>query len=126
MAYDAGMLNKRITIAKRMEAQMGAFGLNSAGDRYQVLCTIWAAEDFNRGVKSLREGAVDAYDTVMFRFRYRADVDRWCIIQYHGKWYKIDSFNESYQENQIQITATEMSNQDVIIVEPETTNSNNQ
>lgn len=126
MAYDAGMLNKRITIAKRMEAQVGAFGLDSSGVRYQIIGSAWAAEDFNRGVKSLREGAVDAYDTVMFRLRYRSDMDRWCIIQYNGKWYKIESFNESYQENKIQITATEMSNQDVIIVEPETNNSNNQ
>lgn len=126
MAYDAGMLNKRITIAKRLEAQMGKYGLDSSGAQYQIVGQAWAAEDFNKGVKSLREGAVDAYDTVMFRLRYRKDIDRWCIIQYLGRWYKIESFNESYQDNQIQITATEMSNQDVTIVDPEPTNSTNQ
>lgn len=126
MAYDAGMLNKRITIAKRLEAQMGKYGLDSSGAKYQIVGQAWAAEDFNKGVKSLREGAVDAYDTVMFRLRYRKDIDRWCIIKYLGRWYKIESFNESYQDNQIQITATEMSNQDVTIVDPEPTNSTNQ
>ena len=126
MAYDAGMLSKRITIAKRLEAQMGKYGLDSSGAKYQIVGQAWAAEDFNKGVKSLREGAVDAYDTVMFRLRYRKDIDRWCIIKYLGRWYKIESFNESYQDNQIQITATEMSNQDVTIVDPEPTNSTNQ
>ena len=66
----------------------------------------------------LREGAYDAYDTVMFRMRYNAQIDRWCLLQYQGKWYQIQSFNESYQDNTIQITATEMANQKVTIVEP--------
>ena len=57
----------------------------------------------------------------MFRMRYNEQIDRWCLIQYHGKWYQIQSFNEDYQENQIQITATEMANQNVTIVEPYST-----
>ena len=60
----------------------------------------------------------DAYDTVMFRMRYNAEIDRWCLLQYQGKWYQIQSFNADYQQNQIQITATEMANQKVTIVEP--------
>ena len=60
--------------------------------------------------------ALDAYDTVMFRMRYNKEIDRWCLIQYRGKWYQITSCNEDYQENQIQITATEMVNQKVNIV----------
>ena len=35
-----------------------------------------------------------------------------------GKWYQITSFNEDYQDNQIQMTAVEMANQQVNIVEP--------
>ena len=66
----------------------------------------------------MQAGVLDAYDTVMFRMRYRSDVDRWCLIQYHGKWYQIQSLNGDYQENQLQITATEMANQNVTIVEP--------
>ena len=120
MAYSTGMMNKRITIATRVKQEMGDFGMGSAGLEYQILGTFWAAEDFNRGTKTLREGAVDAYDTVMFRMRYNAQIDRWCLIKYHDVWYQIDSFNASYQDNTIQITAHEMSNQDVTIVTPTT------
>ena len=93
MAYSTGMMNKRITIATRVKQEMGDFGMGSAGLEYQILGTFWAAEDFNRGTKALREGAVDAYDTVMFRMRYNAQIDRWCLIKYHNVWYQIDSFN---------------------------------
>ena len=120
MAYSTGMMNKRVTIATRVKQEMGDFGLGSAGLEYQILGTFWAAEDFNRGTKALREGAVDAYDTVMFRMRYNAQIDRWCLIKYHDVWYQIDSFNASYHDNSIQITAREMSNQDVTIITPTT------
>lgn len=118
MAYSTGMMNKRVTIATRVKQEMGDFGMGSAGLEYQILGTFWAAEDFNRGTKALREGAVDAYDTVMFRMRYNAQIDRWCLIKYHDVWYQIDSFNASYHDNSIQITAREMSNQDVTIITP--------
>ena len=120
MAYSTGMMNKRITIATRVKQEMGDFGMGSAGLEYTILGTFWAAEDFNRGTKALREGAVDAYDTVMFRMRYNAQIDRWCLIKYHDVWYQIDSFNASYHDNSIQITAREMSNQDVTIITPTT------
>lgn len=119
MAYSAGMLNKRITIARRAATQMGDYGRNSGVQKYEVLGTFWAAETWNKGVKALHEGAVDAYDTVMFRMRYNASVDRWCMIQYHGRWYEIQTLNGDYHENQLQITAIERSNQQVTIVEPE-------
>ena len=115
------MMNKRVKVAKRYEEQKPTFGGSTSVTKYEILGTFWAAEDFNRGVKSLREGAYDAYDTVMFRMRYHEGIDRWCLLQFHGKWYQIQSFNEDYQENQIQMTAIEMVNQKVNIVEPATT-----
>lgn len=107
-------MNKRVTVAKRATDTQETFG-KSGSPKYEILGTFWMAEDYNRGVKSLREGAFDAYDTVMFRCRYNKDIDRWCLLKYHDKWYQIQSFNESYQENQIQITAIEMANQQVNI-----------
>ena len=115
MAYSTGMMNKRVTVAKRATDTQETFG-KSGSPKYEILGTFWMAEDFNRGVKSLREGAFDAYDTVMFRCRYNKDFDRWCLLKYHDKWYQIQSFNGSYQENQIQITAIEMANQQVNLV----------
>jgi SPP1 family predicted phage head-tail adaptor len=121
MAYSTGMMNKRVKIAKRVDSEGGSFGRSSGGQKYEWVNKegdhgFWASEKFNKGVKSMREGAVDAYDTVMFRMRYNAEIDRWCLVQYHGRWYQIQSFNEDYQTNEIQITATEMANQNVTIV----------
>jgi len=114
MAYTSGMLNKRIMIARRASDGTESFG-KSGQPKYEILGCFWAAEDFSRGVKALHEGALDAYDTVMFRMRYNAAIDRWCLIKYHNKWYQIQSFNADSQQNQIQITAMEMANQQVNI-----------
>ena len=115
MAYSAGMINKRIVIAKRKADREETFG-KAGQPQYTILGEFWAAEDFTRGVKAMHEGALDAYNTVMFRMRYYDGIDRWCLIKYDGKWYQITSCNASHQDNQIQITATEMPNQNVNIV----------
>ena len=116
-------MNKRIKIAKRVDSTGGDFGRSSGGQKYTMLGEFWASKKFDKGMKSLREGAVDAYDTVMFRMRFNADIDRWCLIQYHGRWYQIQSCNEDFQTNEIQITAKEMANQNVTIVYSPTNSS---
>ena len=108
------MMNKRVAVAKRIGDQSATFG-KSGDQKYEILGTFWMGETFNKGVKAMHEGALDAYDTVMFRCRYNANIDRWCLLKYRGKWYQITSFNEDYQDNQIQITATELANQKVNI-----------
>lgn len=123
MGYSTGMMNKRIKIAKRVDSTGGDFGRSSGGQKYTLLGEFWASEKFDKGMKSLREGAVDAYDTVMFRMRFNTDVDRWCLIQYQGKWFQIQSCNEDYQTNEIQITAKEMANQNVTIIYSPTNSS---
>ena len=110
-------MNKRVTVAKRFADTSNTFG-KQGQPKYEILGTFWMSETFSKGVKAMREGALDAYDTVMFRCRFNKDIDRWCLLKYHGKWYQIQSFNEDYQDNQIQITAQEMANQKVTIVEP--------
>ena len=123
MGYSSGMIGKRIKIAKRVDSIGGDFGRSSGGQKYTLLGEFWASEKFDKGMKSLREGAVDAYDIVMFRMRFNADIDRWCLIQYQGKWFQIQSCNEDYQTNEIQITAKEMANQNVTIVYSPTNSS---
>jgi lipocalin len=56
----------------------------------------------------------------MFRMAHDARIDRWCLIKYNGRWYQITSFNDDYQTNRIQITAMEMANQQVNIVDDST------
>lgn len=114
MGYTSEMLSHRVVVAKRKNDEQ-EFG-KSGQPKYRILGCFWAAADFSRGTKSLREGVFDAYDTVMFRFRFNPDFDRWCLIQYHDKWYQILSFNADIRANQIQVTATEMANQNVNIV----------
>ena len=115
MAYSTGMMNKRVTVAKRAADDGATFG-KSGQPKYEIVGTFWMAETFTKGVKAMHEGALDAYDTVMFRCRYNKNIDRWCLLRYNGKWYQITSFNEDYQENQVQMTAVEMANQNVNIV----------
>lgn len=116
MAYSSGFICKRLTFAKRIEGSQDNFG-KSGAPRYEILGTFWGNEEFNKGIKSLREGAFDAYDTVMFRLRYNPNIDRWCLVKYQDKWYQITSFNSSYNQNMIQITAVELANQQVNIGE---------
>ena len=118
MSYSTGMLNKRIQIYQRAEEGSDLKGKNfgkSGQPKYQLLGPFWANETFSKGVKALHEGALDAYDTVMFRLRYHECIDRWCVIRYDGTWYQIQSFHPDPQANTIQITATEMANNPTII-----------
>ena len=113
MSYQSGLMDARITIARRVDVSGRQFG--DGGERYEIVGDRWAWATFSKGMKSLREGAMDAYDTVMFRMDYHADIDRWCLIKYHGRWYQIMSFNANYHTNEMQITAQEMANQQVNI-----------
>ncbi len=123
MAYTSGMLKHRVQVAKRYnDPNNNADNFGKSGQpKYEILGTFWMGETFNKGVKAMREGALDAYDTVMFRCRFIKQLDRWCLLKFNGKWYQITSFNDDYQDNQIQITATELANQQVNIVEPYST-----
>lgn len=118
MGYSAGMLNHRITFARRVKAEAGQTGLDSGGIKYQVVTTVSAGVSFKKGSRSLNNGTVEDYDILMFRLRWRGDIDRWCLVMYHGSWYQIESFNDDYIDNKIQITAREMTNQNVTLVTP--------
>ena len=110
-------MNKRVTVARRVTDTQNDVR-KSGQPKYEILGTFWMSETFSKGAKALHEGALDAYDTVMFRCRYNKDIDRWCLLQYNCKWYQITSFNEDYHDNQLQMTAVELANQQVNIIEP--------
>ncbi len=63
---------------------------------------------WNKGVKALREGALDAYDTVLIRMRWNNIVTRDSRLQCDGVTYQIQSLHADRQDNTIQITATEV------------------
>lgn len=118
MGYSAGLLNHKATVAMRVKAEAGSLGLDSGGVKYRIVGKFFAGRQFNKGAKSLREGATDAYNVVIFRFHWHKEFDRWALIKYLGRWYQIESFNSDYEKNEIQVTARELSNQAVTIVDP--------
>lgn len=103
MAYSTGLLKHRVTILNKQVAT--GFGETTS---YQPAATVWADVTWNKGVKALREGALDAYDTVLIRMRYNDVVTRDSRLQQGGVTYQIQSMHRDYQDNTIQITATEV------------------
>ena len=97
------MLKYRVTILNKQVAS--GFGETTS---YQPSATMWADVTWSKGVKSLREGALDAYDTVLIRMRYNNVVTRESRLQCDGVTYQIQSLHADRQENTIQLTATEI------------------
>ena len=103
MAYSSGLLKHRVTILNKQVAT--GFGETTS---YQPAATVWADVTWSKGTKSLREGALDAYDTVIIRMRYNTVVSRDSRLEHDGVTYQIQSLHRDYQDNTIQITATEV------------------
>jgi len=103
MAYTSGMLKDRVVILNKQTA--AEFG---ATTDYMPVAEVWADVTWSKGVKALREGALDAYDTIMVRMRYNCCVSRDSRLQHDGVTYQIQSLHRDYQDNTIQITATEV------------------
>ena len=103
--YTAGLLNHRITIHPAPTYTDGPYGRQAVpGEPFQR----WAAVDWTRGTKAMREGTLDAYDTVMIRMRYDERITRDCKIMHNGTTYRIQSFHPDKHAATIQITATEL------------------
>ena len=103
MTYSSGMLNKIINVYNKKESV--EFG---GKQKYEAVGCLHADVTWNKGVKALREGALDAYDTVLIRMRWNNIVNKFSLIQCEGVTYQIQSFHADRMANTIQITATEM------------------
>ena len=103
MAYTSGLLRYRITILNKQVAS--GFGETTS---YQPAACVWADVTWSKGAKALREGALDAYDTVLIRMRWNNIVTRDSRLQCDGVTYQIQSLHADKQDNTIQITATEI------------------
>jgi head-tail adaptor len=78
MAYTSGLLKYRVTILNKQVAS--GFGETTS---YPPAATVWADITWSKGSKALREGALDAYDTVLIRMRYNDIVTRESRGQVH-------------------------------------------
>lgn len=105
MAYSSGIMDKRVTVIIPGALQDDENG-RTIGQPTEIVR--WAAVDWNRGTKALREGVIEAYDIVMVRMYYDAQITRMCKLRIEGVEYKINSFHADKHANTIQITATEL------------------
>lgn len=112
------MRNHRVTILNKVSPSEKAFGEKTG---YKRDGSLWSSYEFSKGTKALREGALDAYDSVIFRMNFSANVTitRESLIECQGKIYQVQSLNEDHMENKIIIRATEMTTQVNIVPKPE-------
>jgi head-tail adaptor len=103
MAYQSGFRHCRVTIQNKVVATQ--FGETTS---YQDVCTVWAAKTWKHGAKALQEGALDAYDKVLFRMNWNNIVKRDSLLVCEGKTYQILSLDGEYQKNEIEILAQEV------------------
>ena len=114
MSQSSGFRNHRVAIFNR-SVEDNDFGHNR---QYVYTCAVWASVRFSKGVKSLREGALDAYDTLLFGMLYNPRITRESMLVYDGRTFQIQSFNRDYGSNEIQITATETPGKDLSTMIP--------
>jgi len=109
IGFNSGLRNHRVTILNKVTPSEKVFGEKTA---YKRDGSLWSSYEFSKGTKALREGALDAYDSVI-------TITRESLIEMHGKVYQIQSLNEDHIENKIIIRATEMTTQVNIVPRPE-------
>ena len=105
MAYSSGILKHRVTVLNKVLPTQGQFGTTTT---YEEAGTFWADITWSKGTKALREGALDAYDTILVRMRYNTTVTRDSRLKHSNTLYQIHSLHADYQDNTVQITATEI------------------
>lgn len=103
MGYSSGFLKYHVTILNKVTATK--FGETT---RYEKAAEVHADVSWSKGVKALREGSLDAYDTVLIRMRWNNIVTRESRLECDGRTYQIQSLHADRQDNIIQITATEV------------------
>ena len=119
--FGAGMRHYRIGILEVVQSEK-TFGATTS---YRRAGKVFAAYKFNKGAKALREGALDAYNTVMFQLNFSSNINitRDCLVEFRDKIFQIQSLNDDPQANKIVITATEMATQVNIVPDPEPSSS---
>ena len=103
MAYQAGFRPHLVTIRNKVVAT--GFGETT---QYQDIKTVHAAKTWKHGAKAMQEGALDAYDKVLFRMNYNTIVQRDSLLVCEGKTYQVLSLNGDFKANEIEILAQEV------------------
>ena len=101
------MRRQRVTVLNREAQAVGAYGIDSGGVDWRDDGTVWAYVSFDKGMRSMREGALDVYGVKMFRMDWNSDVTMRSRIVYDGQTYQIlgETFHADFQANQVQFQA---------------------
>ena len=101
------MLRHRITILNRSDAPASKFGKDSLGTAWTNDGTVWASVDFVKGLRAMREGAIDVYGIVMVRCRYTDKITERSRLVSEGKTYQVlgETLHVDYQTNIVQFNA---------------------
>ena len=59
--FNSGMRNHRVTILNKVQSSERQFGEKTG---YRRDGSLWSSFNFTKGTKALREGALDAFDTI--------------------------------------------------------------
>ena len=106
--YSSTILTSRVYFHHTPKHTLTPYGRETEDSgAYQA---VWANVTFSRGVKSLREGAMDAYNTILIRCAYLEAVNRDTLVRYNDTYYRIDSLNKDYHRQEMQLTCTEVQN----------------
>ena len=105
--YSSGLRHGRATILNRQEQTVGAYGIDSGGVGWTAVATVWVYVSFNKGMRAMREGALDVYGVEMFRMNWNPDVTMRSRIIFDGQTYQIlgETFHADFQANQVQFQA---------------------
>lgn len=103
MAYQSGYRYHFVTIRNKVAGT--GFGETTS---YQDVKTVRAAKTWKHGSKGLRNGALDAYDKVIFRMNWNDIVKRDSLLVCDGKTYQVLSLDGDFKTNEIEILAQEI------------------
>ena len=113
MAYSSGMLNERVEILRRVQTE-GKLSKNSGSVVFESLGCVWADVSFNRGLKAMREAALDGTDYVTVRMRYNCLANRKSYLYHDGVMYMVTEFHADRRDNIIQMKAVEVQDKRII------------
>lgn len=100
------MLDQIVEIHNLTTQVADKFGAGSG--QYTFAAAVHANVKYSKGTKSLREGALEAYDVLLIRMRWNAVICRTSRIVHDGRTWQIDSFNADRRANEIQLTVREL------------------
>lgn len=106
MAYSSGMLRSTIDVLGKRIVEDNEFG--RVGGDYVPIAKLHANVTWTKGVKALREGSIDAYNTIMVRTRYTETLKRECRLLIDGTTYQITDMKADKHANTMQMLCQEL------------------